>query len=112
MQSCSTKQGFKRRASQVPNVVSLCIGSVAGVSAATCTFPLEVVRRRMMMGQKASAATPRMRLYPPGLFLPAAEALPRSSVRKHCGGNHGHLQGGGHWCPVQGVHAELGEVGP
>ena len=27
---------------QVPNVVALCIGSVAGVSAATITFPLEV----------------------------------------------------------------------
>lgn len=38
---------------KVPNYVSLCIGSVAGVSAATATFPLEVVRRRMMMGQKA-----------------------------------------------------------
>ncbi len=35
---------------RVPKVVALLIGSLAGVSAATATFPLEVVRRRMMMG--------------------------------------------------------------
>ncbi len=35
---------------KVPKLAALCIGSVAGVTAATVTFPLEVVRRRMMMG--------------------------------------------------------------
>lgn len=37
---------------RVPKTAALYIGSLAGVSAATVTFPLEVVRRRMMMGQK------------------------------------------------------------
>mmetsp|Transcript_19727 Transcript_19727/g.62746 ORF Transcript_19727/g.62746 Transcript_19727/m.62746 type:complete len:409 (+) Transcript_19727:263-1489(+) len=36
----------------VPHGWSLIFGAVAGVSAATVTFPLEVVRRRMMMGSK------------------------------------------------------------
>jgi hypothetical protein len=35
---------------RVPKIAALLIGSLAGVSAATATFPLEVVRRRMMMG--------------------------------------------------------------
>jgi hypothetical protein len=39
---------------KVPKVAALYMGSIAGVSAATVTFPLEVVRRRMMMGQKYS----------------------------------------------------------
>ena len=37
---------------RVPKTAALVIGAVAGVSAATFTFPLEVVRRRMMMGAK------------------------------------------------------------
>ena len=37
---------------RVPKLAALCIGSVAGVTAATVTFPLEVVRRRMMCGAK------------------------------------------------------------
>ena len=37
---------------RVPKEAALIIGAVAGVSAATFTFPLEVVRRRMMMGAK------------------------------------------------------------
>ena len=39
-------------AERVPPHIALVIGSVAGVTAATATFPLEVVRRRMMMGAK------------------------------------------------------------
>jgi hypothetical protein len=35
---------------RVPKAAALLIGALAGVSAATATFPLEVVRRRMMMG--------------------------------------------------------------
>ena len=38
------------RTDKVPNGVALALGSVAGVTAATATFPLEVVRRRMMVG--------------------------------------------------------------
>ena len=37
----------------VPKGVALCFGALAGVTAATATFPLEVVRRRMMMGAVA-----------------------------------------------------------
>ena len=37
---------------RVPKTAALVIGAVAGVSAATFTFPLEVVRRRMMMGAR------------------------------------------------------------
>lgn len=35
-----------------PNKVTLAAGCVAAVTAATATFPLETVRRRMMMGSK------------------------------------------------------------
>jgi hypothetical protein len=35
---------------RVPNGVALALGALAGVTAATATFPLEVVRRRMMVG--------------------------------------------------------------
>ena len=38
--------------SKVPKSVALFSGSIAGVTAATVAFPLEVVRRRMMMGAK------------------------------------------------------------
>ena len=37
---------------RVPKTAALVIGALSGVTAATCTFPLEVVRRRMMMGAK------------------------------------------------------------
>jgi hypothetical protein len=37
----------------VPKSAALAFGALAGVTAATATFPLEVVRRRMMMGAVA-----------------------------------------------------------
>ncbi len=40
------------KADKVPKTVALVFGAVAGATAATATFPLEVVRRRMMMGAK------------------------------------------------------------
>jgi hypothetical protein len=44
----STKQ------EKVPKGLALAMGALAGVTAATATFPLEVVRRRMMMGTVAA----------------------------------------------------------
>ena len=37
----------------MPTGAAFVMGSVAGCTAATICFPLEVVRRRMMMGAKA-----------------------------------------------------------
>ena len=42
----------KQTGQPVPKTASLVFGALAGASAATVTFPLEVVRRRMMMGAK------------------------------------------------------------
>jgi solute carrier family 25 (mitochondrial phosphate transporter), member 23/24/25/41 len=48
MRTLYTKQTGK----PVPKTASLVFGALAGASAASVTFPLEVVRRRMMMGQQ------------------------------------------------------------
>ena len=50
--------GVDARSVSLPMAQSATFGAVAGVVAATSCFPLEVIRRRQMMGEFASLSTP------------------------------------------------------
>lgn len=120
-----------------PRNVTLGAGCVAAVTAATATFPLEIVRRRMMMGAKykntldgarnATQSTQRARALQ--CRAVSAAAAFRSQAQRGCGGSEGttdktdgfrypnrsacdDIQGRGRGRSLQRVHHQLDQNDP